>query len=126
MGGSHGWLSQRLSALAQRQQPVDFDADQHQLLCFASSEDTEGPLGLCPGLLAMGSVLGGHISFLSPDISQPEWRDLTARSPAIGEISPGLFQMQQEVNVTRVQLVFWLLIPPGNWLYCSFFLTKLS
>lgn len=45
MGGSRGWLSQRLPALAQRQQPIDFDADQHQLLCFASSEDTEGPLG---------------------------------------------------------------------------------
>lgn len=30
------------------------------------------------------------------------------------------------MNTTWVQLVFWLVISPGNWLYCSIFLTKLS
>jgi len=43
-----------------------FDADQHQLLCFASSEapswiDTENPLGLCHGLLSGGSTEGSAL-----------------------------------------------------------------
>lgn len=58
------------------------------------------------------------------------WKPFSQISPILvakrSEKAKQCARRREPVNGTWVRLVFWLVISPGNWLYCSIFLTKLS